>query len=89
MQHSVSGGSLKMSKSILMEFLSNKSVLEINLVQFVNPSIYCYDSFLNSLIFISKFHRGNTIIRSQCKKLTRKDSIHGKNHLNGAFNQKT
>lgn len=89
MQNSVSGGLLKMSKSILLECLSDKSLLEINLIQFVNPSIYCYDTFLNSLIFISKFHRGNMLMQSQRKRPARKDSMRGKNHLNGGPDQRT
>jgi hypothetical protein len=67
LQHSLHGSSLKMSKSVLLDLLSDKCNIEINLIQFVNPSIYFYDSFLNSLIFISKFHRGNIIMKSKNK----------------------
>lgn len=55
--HSIQGSSLKITKSTLLELLSEKCIIEINLIQFLNPSIYCYDNFLNSLIFISKFQK--------------------------------
>jgi hypothetical protein len=62
--HSIQGGSLKVSKSTLLELLSDKCLIEINLIQFVNPSVYCYDNFLNSLIFISKFYKSNVTRKS-------------------------
>ena len=59
--HSYHGTSLKVNKNDLCEFLSDKCINRIFLIQFANPSIYCYDDFLNSLIYISKFHKKNSM----------------------------
>ena len=56
-QNSFAQDSLKINKNVLGDYLSDLSSNKIFLVQFVDPSIYCYDSFLNSLIFMSKFHK--------------------------------
>ena len=56
-QNSFAQDSLKINKNVLGDYLSDLSSNKVFLVQFVDPSIYCYDSFLNSLIFMSKFHK--------------------------------
>jgi hypothetical protein len=62
-------------------YLSPKLKLKISIMYFVNPSIYAYDSFLNSLIYISKFnkyhripHSTNHINKDQFPKLDIKKS---------------
>lgn len=45
-------------------YLSSKLKIKIFIVYFMNPSIYAYDSFLNSLIYISKFNKCQKISHS-------------------------